>query len=179
MKYKVTVDGDIFDVEVGPHGRAWVNERPYEVDLKHVGGNGEYSLLLDNHSYEVHVADSDNGHRWMMIGGRPYRARLQRGHGSRENGGAGSGSSDLEDGVGSHTEMRAPLPGLLVELRVEPGEPVKEQQVVAVVESMKMNLEIRAPRDGVVRDLRAVPGRQVAQDDVLAVLVPDGDSGVG
>jgi biotin carboxyl carrier protein len=66
--------------------------------------------------------------------------------------------------------MRAALPGLLVRLSIREGEHVKERQVVAVLESMKMNLELRAPRDGVVRDLRAVPGQQVAQDELLAVL---------
>lgn len=179
MKYTVTVDGDVFKIEVGPGGRAWVNDRPYEVDMRHVGDNGEYSLLMNNRSYEVHVADSDNGHRWVTVGGRPYRASLERGHRSRRNGGARAGENGRCDASGeaSRTEMRAPLPGLVVELCVREGELVEEQQVVAVLESMKMNLEIRAPRDGVVCDLCAAPGRQVAQDDVLVVLGSNGKPG--
>jgi hypothetical protein len=61
MRYTVTVDGDVFEIEVGPGGRAWVNHEAYDVDLRQVGGNGEYSLLMDNRSYEVHVAEGDNG----------------------------------------------------------------------------------------------------------------------
>ncbi len=177
VKYTVTVDGDVFQIEVGPGGRAWVNDRPYEVDLQHVGDDGEYSLLMNNRSYEVHVAEGDNGHRWVTVGGRPYRASLRRGHRARRDGGIRNGEDaacDAPEGRASHTEMRAPLPGLLVELCVREGEHVEEQQVVAVVESMKMNLEIRAPRDGVVCDLCAAPGRQVAQDEVLAVVGPNG-----
>jgi 3-methylcrotonyl-CoA carboxylase alpha subunit len=69
--------------------------------------------------------------------------------------------------------MRAPLPGLLVEIQVSVGEHVKEQDVVAILESMKMNLELRAPRSGVIRQLLVGPGCQVAQDEVLVILGPD------
>jgi biotin carboxyl carrier protein len=128
---------------------------------------------MDNRSYEVHVADSDNGHRWVTVGGRLYRTELHRGHGVRANGrtcGENGGNGAPKKPLAARIEMRAPLPGLLVELRVEAGEHVEEQQVVAVLESMKMNLEVRAPRAGVVRELCAAPDQQVAQDAVLAVL---------
>jgi acetyl-CoA/propionyl-CoA carboxylase biotin carboxyl carrier protein len=72
--------------------------------------------------------------------------------------------------------MRAPLPGLLVEMEVCEGDHVEEQDVVAVLESMKMNLELRAPHSGVVRELCVTPGCQVAQDEVLAIISPNGAS---
>ena len=178
MKYTVTVDGEVFEIEVGPGGRAWVDRRPHKVDLRHVGGNGEYSLLMDHRSFEIHVADSDNGHNWVTVGGRPYRTQLYRGQGRRRRSGNGNGKGCRTNGgvPQSRAEMRAPLPGLLVELRVAEGEAVEEQQVVAVLESMKMNLELRAPREGVVRELRVEPGRQVKQDEVLAILGPEDNS---
>jgi biotin carboxyl carrier protein len=172
MKYTVIVDGDAFEIEIGPRGRAWVNQEPYEIDLRHVGGNGDYSLLMDNRSYDIHAADSDNGHRWVTVGGRLYRTELYQGHNVGGNGRA-CGEDPSEGGQkppACRMEIRAPLPGLLIELRVREGERVEERQVVAVLESMKMNLEVRAPRAGVVRDLDIAPGRQVAQDQVLAVL---------
>jgi pyruvate carboxylase subunit B len=176
VRYTITVDGDVFEIEVGAEGLAWVNQEAYDVDLERVGRDGGYSLLVDNRSYDIHVDDGDNGQR-MMVEGRPYRARLRRGGGEgcrageRGNGRRGEGA-EVRRCRGA--EVRAPLPGLLVELRVREGERVEEQQVVAVVESMKMNLEIRAPRGGVVRDLRGAPGRQVAQDEVLVVLGSNG-----
>jgi biotin carboxyl carrier protein len=175
-KYKVTVDGDVFEIEVGSDGQTWVNHVPCEADLRHVGGNGEYSLLLDSHSYEVHVAGSENEERRVVVGGRPYRARLQRGH--RATGGR---TSQGEPGVlgwqearlvSSRVEIRAPLPGLLIEMRVREGDCVQGNDVLAVLESMKMNLELRAPRSGVVRQLVAAPGRRIAQDDILVIIDP-------
>ncbi|MGD8996713.1 MAG: hypothetical protein PVH80_01275 [Anaerolineae bacterium] len=180
MKYTVTVDGEVFEIEVGPGGRAWVNQEPYEVDLWNVSGNGEYSLLVDNRSYEVHVAGSDSGEASVMIGGRPYRARLHRYPGANgrgvSQGPLGAPRAREARRVASNVEMRAPLPGLLVEMQVSEGEYVKERDVVAVLESMKMNLELRAPRSGVVRQLLVTPGRQVAQDQVLVIIGPNGAS---
>ncbi|MGD2105089.1 MAG: biotin/lipoyl-binding protein [Anaerolineae bacterium] len=172
MKYTVTVDGDVFEIEIGPEGRAWVNQEAYEVDLQHVGGNGEYSLLMDHRSYEIDVGDDQDGHQWLTIGGRPYRTRLHRGDGMPGNGRPAGAKVGVEAKRGPlpHVEMRAPLPGLLVELRVDEGDCVDEDQVVAVLESMKMNLELRAPREGVVRDVRSSEGQQVAQDEVLVIL---------
>ena len=177
MRYTVTVDGDVFEIEVGAGGRAWVENRPYDVDLTNVGSNGEYSLLVDHRSYDVHVAESDNGHNWVTVSGRPYRTRLYRGEAQRGKAHCGNGDGDCgtEAVPATRAEMRAPLPGLLVELRVSEGEVVEEQQVVAVLESMKMNLELRAPRNGSVTEIRVGAGEQVRQDEVLAILGPNGD----
>jgi len=179
MKYTVTVDGEVFEIELGSGGRAWVNQQPYEVDLRDAGG--QYSLLMNNRSYEVHVTETDEGASAVTVGGRPFRARLRRGYrihgespGLRQN---GKGSSETVQEPLSAVEMRAPLPGLVVEMQVSEGDHVDEHDVVAVLESMKMNLELRAPRGGVVRDLRVTPGRQVAQDEVLAIISPNGSSG--
>jgi len=178
MKYTVTVDGEVFEIEFGPGGRAWVNQQPFEVDLKDVGG--QYSLLMDHRSYEVHVGATDEGACHVTVGGRPFRTRLRRGYSfSRDGGRADPGrerSSRGSDGPSADVEMRAPLPGMLVEMAVCEGDNVEEQDVVAVLESMKMNLELRAPRGGVVRELRAAPGCQVAQDEVLAIISPNGGS---
>lgn len=172
MKYAVSVDGQVFEIEIGYGGRIWINQEPHEVDLRQVGGSGEYSLLVDNRSYEIHVADRDRRHRWVTVGGRPDHTRVRLGHGVRDKARAGVRHQDCDsqECPASLVEMRAPLPGLLVGLPVREGQHVEERQVVAVLESMKMNLELRAPRDGVIQDLRAVRGQQVAQDELLVVL---------
>jgi biotin carboxyl carrier protein len=175
-KYTVTVDGDVFEIEFRPGEQACVNQELHQVDLWRVSGDGVYSLLVDHRSSEGHVARSGDREFRVMIGGRPYQARLQPGYGT-----IGQASSETPPGarlpragrVSANIEMRAPLPGLLVEIQVSVGEHVKEQDVVAILESMKMNLELRAPRSGVIRQLLVGPGCQVAQDEVLVILGPD------
>ena len=163
MRYRVVVEGHLFDIEVGPGGRVWVDRRSLSVDLGCIDGQSLYSLLVDNRSYETHVEMKDDGECQVTVAGRPYRACLR---------GEVHTSTRAVHGhqASGPVEISAPLPGLLVEMRVSEGQRVGNGEVVAVLESMKMHLELRTPRLGVVHTLCAAAGQEVAQGDVLAVI---------
>ena len=163
MKYRVVVEGRVFDIEVGPAGRVSVNRRSLSVDLGCIDGLSLYSLLVDNRSYETHVEVKDDGECQVTVAGRPYRACLQ---GDLHS----STRADHGHQASGPVEISAPLPGLLVEMRVVEGQRVGNGEVVAVLESMKMHLELRTPRLGVVHTLCAAAGQEVAQGDVLVVI---------
>ena len=137
-------------------------------------GLPQYSLLVDNRSYEAHVEQADEEGYQMVVAGQPYRARLQqmRDRSPRDVGRSRPPATAVRQGS-SQGEVRAPLPGLLVALPVAVGQRVTQGEVVAVLESMKMNLELRAPWDGVVQALHVTPGAEVGQAEVLAVIEPD------
>jgi len=61
----------------------------------------------------------------------------------------------------SGNDVIAPLHGVVVELKLAPGDEVSEGQVVAVIEAMKMMNEIRAHRAGSVVAVHALPGTTV------------------
>jgi propionyl-CoA carboxylase alpha subunit len=61
----------------------------------------------------------------------------------------------------------SPMPGLVVSIDVATGQEVKNGQVVAVLEAMKMQNIIRAERDGTVKAVNAKSGDSVAADEVL------------
>ena len=63
--------------------------------------------------------------------------------------------------------LLCPMPGLLKDLQVKPGQAVKAGDTLAVVEAMKMENVLRAERDGVVKTLRAKPGDSLAVDAVI------------
>ncbi|MFC4945745.1 biotin/lipoyl-containing protein [Pseudonocardia sp. GCM10023141] len=65
----------------------------------------------------------------------------------------------------------APMPGVLVAVSVAAGDEVTDGQVVAVIESMKMQTEIRAPRAGVVERVPVAVGESFGQGAPLIVLV--------
>jgi glutaconyl-CoA/methylmalonyl-CoA decarboxylase subunit gamma len=67
----------------------------------------------------------------------------------------------------SASTLNAPMPGVLLEVVVAPGDRVSRGQVVAVLEAMKMRNEIKAPRDGVVAAIFVQPGQLVAYGDPL------------
>ena len=69
-------------------------------------------------------------------------------------------------------EVLAPMPGSVVEIRVETGDHVEAGDPIVVVEAMKMEHVLTAPAAGTVT-ISAVPGAQVALDEVLATVVDD------
>jgi biotin carboxyl carrier protein len=65
---------------------------------------------------------------------------------------------------------RAPMPGKILQVRVEPGQTVRKGDVLAILEAMKMEHEVTAPHDGVVREVAIEPAQQVEAGALLVVL---------
>jgi 3-methylcrotonyl-CoA carboxylase alpha subunit len=84
------------------------------------------------------------------------------------------------DGLDSHHEagaappgqIKAPMPGRVVAVFVEPGARIAAGQPLLVVEAMKMEHTLRAPRDGVVASVACKAGDQVDEGRELVVLEP-------
>jgi biotin carboxyl carrier protein len=163
VRYQVIVEGRTFDIEVTPDGQVWVNNQPLNVDLESINGLPLYSLLVDHRSYEAHLEKEENGDQQVVVAGRSYRATM-RGESQPTK---KITQQQKDEGP---SEISAPLPGWLVELRVAEGESVVEGDVVAVLESMKMHLELRTAREGVVRSISASAGQVISQGEIIAVI---------
>ena len=68
--------------------------------------------------------------------------------------------------------VASPMPSVVVEVRVGPGEAVVADQVLGIVEAMKMEVAVRAPFDGIVTDVLARPGDRTRLGDPLFVVEP-------
>ncbi len=66
--------------------------------------------------------------------------------------------------------IKAPMPGVVLEIKHAPGAAVKKGDVLLVLEAMKMENEITAPVDGTVVQVLAAKGATVATGDVLLTL---------
>jgi biotin carboxyl carrier protein len=64
-------------------------------------------------------------------------------------------------------ECRSPVTGMVIEVNVVPGQPVEAEEVVAVLESMKMEMRITAPRAGVVKSVLVESGATVKVNQLL------------
>ncbi len=67
------------------------------------------------------------------------------------------------------TELKAPMPGTIVDFKVANGSTVKKGQPVLILEAMKMENEIAAPTDGAISFV-ATKGATVNSGDILAVI---------
>jgi len=63
--------------------------------------------------------------------------------------------------------VRAPMPGRIVVVKVKPGDAVKAEQELLVIEAMKMELSLKAPQDATIASLHAAAGEFVEADTVL------------
>lgn len=68
---------------------------------------------------------------------------------------------------GPKTEVKSPLPGIIVKVYVKPGDTVTKNQALFSLEAMKMENEIKAERDGVIASIKVNPGQSVLQDEVV------------
>ena len=68
------------------------------------------------------------------------------------------------------TTITSPMPGTILDVKVNVGDKVKYGQTLAILEAMKMENDIPATGDGEVAEIRVKKGDAVETDAVLIVL---------
>lgn len=161
ITYRVEVDGTPLTVTLMPDGTLAMEGRTFRLDVSEIQGLSLYSLLVNDAYYEV-LVDERGGTYYALVRGKVHRIQVhdEALHPSR-------GRSATAEG---EVVVRAPLCGLVAEICVGEGEPVAENQLVAILESMKMENEIRAPRAGSVRGIHVQAGAVVRDGDALLTI---------
>ena len=72
--------------------------------------------------------------------------------------------------TGAVSEVLSPLPGVIVEVCVRPGESVRAGRKVAVLEAMKMENDILAEKDGTVREVCVGVGDSVLEGAKIVII---------
>jgi len=68
------------------------------------------------------------------------------------------------------TEVKAELVGTVWKIEARPGQQVQEEDVLIILESMKMEIPVLAPKAGTVREIRVKEQDVVKEGQVLAVI---------
>ncbi|TJY34081.1 acetyl-CoA carboxylase biotin carboxyl carrier protein subunit [Pontimicrobium aquaticum] len=64
-------------------------------------------------------------------------------------------------------EIKAPMPGLILDINIKVGQDIKENDTLLVLEAMKMENIITSPRDGIIKTISAVKGNAVEKNELL------------
>ncbi len=163
LKYHISLQGEQFEVSLSADGVAVVNGRSMQCDISEVAPN-TYSLILGDESYKIIVRWNGREHEVSINGvqmsGVVYSERqmlLSRYAQTR--------SSDSR-----RSEIRAPMPALVVRVEVSPGDQVSAGQGLIVLEAMKMENELRASHSGKVKEISVGKGTAVEKDQLLMLL---------
>lgn len=63
--------------------------------------------------------------------------------------------------------VHAPMPGLILDIMVKPGDEIIENQALLILEAMKMENVISAPRDAVVKEVHVTKGQAIENKYLL------------
>lgn len=64
-------------------------------------------------------------------------------------------------------EIKAPMPGLILEIHVTIGQDVKEDDSLLILEAMKMENVIKSPRDGIIKSVAVKQGETVDKNALI------------
>lgn len=174
MKYVTSVGEHEFEIEIEEHGTVVVDGQPIAADLREIVPGRLYSLLLEHASHESFVESGQDelhpvqrgNHIRVLLEGELYHVCVQDERAIRLARGMAGFVPDSGE-----VRVRAPMPGLIVGLPVSVGQPIKQGDVLVILESMKMDNELRAPRDGTVARLHVRIGDSVEGKQMLVTLV--------
>ena len=76
----------------------------------------------------------------------------------------------INNSVEIREPIKAPMQGLIVDIKVEAGQKVKTGDEIVILEAMKMENPIVAPKDGTISAIKVSKGDSVNSDDILAIL---------
>ncbi|MBA4390859.1 MAG: acetyl-CoA carboxylase biotin carboxyl carrier protein subunit [Syntrophus sp. (in: bacteria)] len=68
------------------------------------------------------------------------------------------------------TEVTVPMVGKIIGVNVKVGDKVEEDDQLATLEAMKMEMPIVAPVAGVIKEIKVAPGQEVEDGTILAII---------
>lgn len=163
MKYITTVSGREIVIEIDRSGEVRIDGESVQADLQPSIDPTLYSLLLGQNSHELRVEPGEGGYH-VRIDGISYQVVVEDERTRRLTGVKAAGSSSRD------SLIKAPMPGVAIDVAVKEGDTVTAGQTLVVIESMKMHNEFKSPRDGTIGAVRVAPGEKVNQGQILITL---------
>lgn len=161
---EVTIDGKAITID-------WRMISLLAADAKgQVSAGGHYSLIINGASYDIFARriikpDEDSNQTYeITLAEQRFTVTVED---EREKALSSSVKAARE---GSEARVRAPMPGLVINVPFSVGSAVERGQTVVVLEAMKMENDLATPLTGTITAIRVNKGQTVNQGDVLVVV---------
>ena len=139
----------------------------------------EYKYKINSTEYTVSVGDNENNVTRILVNGTPYKVELEQTVVPPVKKAKPSAAPRTETGSkviskpaasGSAGAVKAPLPGVIVDIKVNVGDTVKNGDTVVILEAMKMENNIHSDKEGVVKSVCVNKGDSVLEGAELIVI---------
>lgn len=139
----------------------------------------KYNYTINGNKYEVAIGDIIDNIASVNVNGEDYKVEIEpeaeqgkpkpvvRPASVQEETAATTESGKT---VNHQNAVKAPLPGVITEIKVAVGDEVKAGDAVVVLEAMKMANNLEAEKSGKVSAICVQPGQSVMEGDPLVVI---------
>ena len=155
-KHEHTIEFDTAD-------NGTIDGKPFSWDVIKVK-DGSFHIIKDNKSFNVEVVKADIKEKsfTISINGNKYQLAVKDKFDELLK------SLGLDDMASKKiNEIKAPMPGMVIEIKVNEGDTVKKGDAILVLEAMKMENNIKSPTDGIVKKIHVKKGMAVEKNQVL------------
>ena len=124
----------------------------------------EYHILQQHKSYKAEIIDSDFNAKYyqVKINNTTYTVNIHNALDRLIDAmGFAAGAVKIVDAI------KAPMPGLILEVHIEIGQEVKENDTLLILEAMKMENSIVSPRSGKIKSIEIQQGDAVEKNQML------------
>jgi len=127
-----------------------------------------YNIILNNRSYRLFIESIEDNKYTLQVNGSSHEITVKD---ERDLLLDSYGIADHKQSI--EKEVRAPMPGLVLDVLVKQGDVVPAGKGLLVLEAMKMENELKASTAGKVARIHVNPGDPVAKGDLLLELDND------
>lgn len=162
MEYTATVgEGDPRTIKVLDDGSIEVDGKAMKLDLSRLGA-GKYHLIHNNRSFTIHIISNEKK-KWVMeVNGRRLEVDVK----DRFDNLLTQLGMERSDG-GAVKALTAPMPGLVLDVQVKPGDEIANGEPLLVLQAMKMENVLKSTADVVVKEVLVAPEQSVDKNAVL------------
>jgi biotin carboxyl carrier protein len=138
-----------------------VDGREIDWDLHQVNAH-TFHLIYNNRSYTLEISEEEGKRYDIKLNGKSISIELK----DKLDLLLEKLGLDVGD-AGKLQSIKAPMPGLIVEVKVNPGDQVKKGDQLLILEAMKMENIIKSPGEGTVKAVNVVKGDGVEKNQVM------------
>ncbi len=165
MRYSVKIEDKEFDIDIEYKSEkyiATINGKEVIIE-SHKLGESRSIMLLNNKSFEVDVRSNgyDNA-KTVFVLGQEIPVEIENYNLAQLKKKAGMSSASKMD-----LTLKAPMPGLILELKTTVGDSVKKGDALVIIEAMKMENVIKASGDGIIKSISVESGQSVEKGDMI------------